>query len=626
MCAWLAVACLLAAVWGPVLPAQAQALPPADDDAPTIGQPLPYSVTWVLEGDQSLEDTLRGASALWRDRDDPASGVGGLLAKARGDYRRLLSALYDEGHYGGVISISVNGREVADLRTGDAIVEPVAVTVTVRPGPPFLFGKAEIVNAAPPPLDPSDEVETPESVGFLPGAPARSSVVLRAEALAVEAWRQQGHAKAEVADRRLTALHDRSLLDATISISPGPKAVYGETIVNGTRALDPEFVAWMADLPPGEEFDPDDIERANKRLTRLGVFSALRVEEAQAVEPSGTLPIGIFVQERKPRRIGIGASFDTVDGLGIEGSWLHRNLFGRAEQLRFDLRVGGITESLDPEAFDYRFATTFVRPGIITPDTSQITSFEAEREVLEAYTREALYAETGFEHRPSDELTWRAMLNGGVAGFDDDVFGEREFAHLGVFGEVTYDTRDSNRDPARGVFAQVLLDPFYEFNFGNAAVRTTVEGRGYASLAPDDRLVFASRIKLGSLVGSPISETAPDKLFFAGGGGSVRGYAYRNIGVPAAGDEIIGGRSLIEVSAEMRARITDTIGIAAFADAGYVDPDPLPDFAGDLRIGVGAGLRYYTAFAPIRLDVAFPLDPGPGDPDVAFYIGLGQAF
>ena len=458
------------------------------------------------------------------------------------------------------------------------------------------------------------------------GAIARSGVILRAESLAVEAWRQQGHAKAEAVDQQIVALHERDSVDASIEIRPGPKAYFGPTYVSGTRMLDPDFIIWMTDLPPGAEYDPDDVERANKRLTRLGVFSSLRIEEAEQLGPDGELPIGVFVQERKPRRIGVGASFDTIDGLGLEGYWLHRNLFGRAEQLRIDLRVGGITDSLDPEEFDYRFTTTFVRPGVITPDTNQFTSFTAEREVLEAYTREALSAETGFEHRLSDELSWRSALNGGVARFDDDVFGEREFAHVGIFGEVTYDVRDEIYDPANGWYGQVLLDPFYEFNYGNPVIRGTAEIRGYLAADPEDTVILAGRLKFGSLVGSEISETAPDKLFFAGGGGSVRGYAYRNIGVPVAGGEIVGGRSLIEGSAEVRARITDTIGFAAFADAGYVDADPFPDFGDELKVGVGFGLRYFTAFAPIRLDVAFPLDPGPDDPDVAFYVGLGQAF
>ena len=66
-----------------------------------------------------------------------------------------------------------------------------------------------------------------------------------------------------------------------------------------------------------------------------------------------------------------------------------------------------------------------------------------------------------------------------------------------------------------------------------------------------------------------------------------------------------------------------TLGVLNVSAQGSI---PLPDLSGDLRFGVGAGLRYFTGFAPIRLDVAFPLDPQSGDPEFAIYLGLGQAF
>jgi translocation and assembly module TamA len=610
-------------VTGATLSALAQSdLSPAEGFE-TIGQPVSYDVEFIFEGDSSVEKALKNASALWRDRDKPASGTGGLLASARGDYQRILRALYAEGYYGGVISITANGREISELRTGDPISAPVSITIAVNPGPPFVFGKTQIVNQAPLPIDPEDAVPPPESAGFVTGAPAQSGAIVRAEALAIDAWREQGHPNA-TATREVVALHDRNELDVQLNIDPGPKAFYGTIQVNGAVTLDPGYVAWMADLPAGEEYDPDDVRRANKRLTRLGVFSSVRIEEAEQIEPSGELPIEIFVQERKPRRIGLGASFDTIDGLGVEGTWLHRNLFGRAEQLRFDLRIGGLTDTFDLGEYDYRFTTTFIRPGVSTPDTDQFFKFTAEREVLDAYTRNGISAEAGFEHRISDQLTWRTALNGGAAHFDDDVFGERSFTQMGLYGQGIFDSRDSQYDPTRGIYSDLFLDPYYEFGYGNAVMRGIAEGRAY--LGVGDSLVLAARARLGSLAGSEIAETSPDKLFFAGGGGSVRGYAYRNIGVPVGDDEIVGGRSLIEGSVELRARLSETIGLAAFVDAGYVDPDPFPDFSNDLRVGVGGGLRYYTSFAPIRFDIAFPLDPGDGDPDVAFYVGIGQAF
>ncbi|MHB2264629.1 autotransporter assembly complex protein TamA [Aliihoeflea sp. PC F10.4] len=605
-----------------------------DDEAAVdvIGDPQNYSAeVTVLNADGALERRLRSTSTLWNDREEPASGSGGLLAKARGDYRRLLSALYAEGRYGGTISILIDGREAADIRPDTVLANPANVVVSINPGPEFRFGEASIVNEAPPPQSWRDEVDDPREEGYASGEVARSTAILRAERLSVEAWRQQGHAKAEVVERRVEAAHNADIVNARITVEPGRKAYYGPITVEGTERLDPEFIAFMAGLPLGQEYDPDDIRRSGERLARLDVFRASRFQEADTIGPDGLLPINLIVQERERRRIGIGGSYSTLDGLGIETYWLHRNLFGRAERLRLDARVAGIGKKLDssgfdPEELNYRVGALFEKPGVWTPDTNFFASVYGTREVLDNYTRTGVDGQTGLSHIFNEELAGRFAVTGGYARFEDDAFGKREFTTAGLLGSLTYDSRDNAADATRGYFAEAVVEPFYEFQFNNAAFRSTIEGRAYYGFGAEDRFILAGRAKVGTLVGPSIAEAPPDKLFFAGGGGSVRGYAYRNIGVEGPFDTVIGGKSLIEGSIEARAKITDTIGLVGFADAGLVGADSVPDFDEDVRFGVGAGLRYYTGLGPIRLDVAVPLDKREGDPSVAFYVGIGQAF
>jgi translocation and assembly module TamA len=592
-----------------------------------IGEPQNYTIDFAVTGaEKTLEKALRGSSSLWKNRDKPASGAAGLLALARGDYQRLLAALYSQGRYGGTISILVDGREAAGIAPDAKLANPASVSIAINPGPVFLFEKASIINQAAPPLRRDDKVALPEKEGFARGEVARSGAILRAEKLSIEAWREQGHAKASVADRSVTAIHSRNTVDAVIKIDPGRKAYYGDVAVQGTERMDPAFVAWMTGLKPGQEYDPDDLERANRRLSKLDVFRALRIQEADVIREDGRLPMTVVVQERKPRRFGVGGSYSTLDGAGVEAYWLHRNLFGQGEKLRFDARVANIASSFDPNELTYLGGVTFIKPGVYTPDTDFVASLFGGREVLDPYTRTGITGQVGYNQIFTDEISGRLFLNGEYAQFEDDTFGTRYFTTVGGLGAVTFDNRDNKPDATEGYYAEGVAEPFYEFNYGNAAARLTAEGRAYHGFGEENRVVLAGRVKVGTLFGSPISETAPDKLFFAGGGGSVRGYAYRSIGISAPFGQVIGGRSLIEGSVEIRARVTDTIGVVAFADAGYVGADSFPDFAEDLRVGVGGGLRYYTGLGPIRLDVAVPLEPLPGDPSVAFYVGIGQAF
>src|SRR5690606_41336230 len=128
--------------------------------------------------------------------------------------------------------------------------------------------------------------------------------------------------------------------------------------------------------------------------------------------------------------------------------------------------------------------------------------------------------------------------------------------------------------------------------FGNGGVRSTVEGRKYFSLDAESGFVLAGRGKIGSLMGVPIAEAPPDKLFFAGGGGSVRGYGYNNIGVSAAG-LTTGGLSLVEASAEARVKVTGKIGVVGIIDAANGGDSSTPEVFGPSRATDDGGCRSF---------------------------------
>ncbi len=607
----------------------------ADD---VIAEPKRYKVEVTSSGNRTnkdgkaadVDDLIKGASRLVADEEKAASGSGGLLAKARGDYRRLLMALYGEGRYGGTISIKVDGQEVADLPADTQLPDTSNIVISVDPGPQFLFARASITELAPPVEERRNKLQTPEEAGFKSGELAKSGVILKAERLAVEAWRRQGYAKAKIANENVVADHAGNVVDADITVEPGQLAHYGPLTVQGTARMDPEFVAYMADLKPGERYNPADLERTRRRLARMDVFRSTTIQEAQEINRDGSLPLDLIVQERKPRRFGVGANYSTLDGAGVEAFWMHRNLFGKAERLRFDAKVSGIggsqDSSFDPKNFTYQLGTTFTKPGVFTPDTDFVSSLTGKREVLDNYTETSVNGQAGFTHIFDEYMSGRLFANVSHARFDDDFYGKRDFFTVGMLGGILLDKRDNQTNATSGYYADGVIEPFYEIKNGSFSTKFTAEGRGYYGFGADNRVVLAGRLKVGSIVGADMKDLPPDKVFFAGGGGSVRGYAYRSIGVKKPGDVVIGGRSLVEMSGEIRTKVTDSIGVVGFVDGGYVGEETYPDFAENLRLGAGAGLRYDTSLGPIRFDVAVPLNRSKGDSSFAFYVGIGQAF
>ncbi|MBS3847333.1 outer membrane protein assembly factor [Devosia sp. BSSL-BM10] len=598
--------------------------PNAVDAEVVIADPQPYVVSVAVNGDGALESVVRNASSLVADETKPASGAAGLLAKARGDYRRLVAALYNEGYYGGVVSIRVGGQEAAKLAPDVNLPDPVDVAIVVEPGPLFRFNSVDVVNAAPITSDPFDFVPPPSTRGFGRGEIAKSSVILQAEQLALRAWRQQGFPKAVIASREVVADHANSSVDVTITVNPGRKAAFGDVTVTGTERMDPEFVRRQTGLVVGEEYDPDTLALAQKRLDRLEVFRAARLEAAESIGVDGLLPYTLIVQELPGARFGVGANYSSIDGLGVEGYHLWRNLFGQAERLRLDARIASIAYPIDTEQFDYSFGGTFTKPGIFTPDTDLVAAVAAERTIYPTYTETSASGRLGLTHIFSDEITIEGGASLERSRFDDS-FGTRDFTTAGLYGGATLDFRNDRVDATAGWYAQASVEPFYEFRFANAGARVTLEGRTYFGFGENDPFVLAGRIKGGALVGPALSEISPDKLFFAGGGGSVRGYGYKSIGVNDGAGNVTGGRYLLEGSLEARMRINEAFGIVGFLDGGYVAADVFPSID-DLRLGAGAGLRYYTGLGPLRLDAAIPLNKKPGDADYAVYVGIGQAF
>ena len=203
----------------------------------------------------------------------------------------------------------------------------------------------------------------------------------------------------------------------------------------------------------------------------------------------------------------------------------------------------------------------------------------------------------------------------------------REVLLFGLPVTLSRDATDSLLDPTRGHRLGFTVTPYFGTVERDVAFLAATAG-GSAYLALDDaaRYVLAGRGRVGSIVGAKLFEVPANKRFYAGGGGSVRGYEFQTAGPLDEDDDPIGGRSLVELSAEMRIKVTENIGVVPFFDAGTVFESSFPDALDELFYAAGIGGRYYTGFGPIRLDVAFPLNKRERDDWFQFYVSIGQAF
>ena len=566
---------------------------------------LPYQVTISVKGESDLEDTLRAASLLVEQSERPPPTELALRRRVDQDAERLRQVLRAEGYYDAKLEARLELER-----------QPAEVTIEVEPGPRYEIERVSWIGPGGGALDALGIGL--DDLGLELGQPARSTDVLQAEQKIVLALGERGYPLATVPDRKVIVDHQKRTMSVTYVVDPGPAADFGAVRISGAEDLNESYVRNRLSWKPGDHYDRRELEETRKQLIRTELFTSVKIAPATEVEADGTVPILIELTERKPRSIGAAVDWSSSEGFGAEASWEHRNLAGHAERLETTLRLSQV----------FIGANAALRlPDAVRPDLDVVATAAIEREDTEAFTAERISGSVGVEQRFSSRLSAGLGLSASLEKEDDDE-GEDTFTLFGVPAFVRYDNTDDPLDPSSGVRSSAAVTPYYAlFAETDTFLRSEAIASAYYAIDEDARYVLAARGRLGSIFGAGREELPASIRFYSGGGGSVRGYAFQELGPLDEDNDPLGGRSVIEFGGEVRIRVTDTIGVVPFVEGGNVYVDMLPElYQADFRYSAGLGLRYYTAIGPLRLDVAVPLDRRDTDDPFQFYISLGQAF
>ena len=616
------------------VPAQAQTPPSPDTPsmAPAGPPPRPYETTITPTGDGALDAALRNVSRLVTLQTRAPTDLPGLIARAAGEPDRMRAALDSEGYFAGTVRVTIAGQDPLspDLPRRLPPEGPIPVAVTATPNQRYVIRRAEATAVG----EAAALREAADHVAGLVGQPARAAEVVEAQGRVVSRLLRAGHPFAAVQERDVVVDHDARAMDFSLSVAPGPYALFGAPEVAGTVRVRPDFVRrFAATRLEGRPFDPDRAARARADLVALGVFDGVRLATARSLDERGRLPVTLTVTERKRQAIGVTAAYETSLGGTVRTYYEHRNLFGAAERLRVEAELTRLGAA-DVSRSGYRFGATYRDPFAFNRDWAFVGSLFALRERLKTYDRDGVVGSFLFERRLNDRL----VLATGPAfevGRSGPAYGRLDPAQVvGWQFQLRWDSTDSLLDPRRGFRAQATVTPSYSIEQGNLFVSTRASGSTYWDVAGNGRSILAVRGSVGQLFGTEARDVPITQRFFAGGGGSVRGYDFQSIGPRQAGSKrSSGGSSLVDGSVELRQRFGGNWGAAAFVDAGRVSGGGEssgrraagPDTAA-WRLGVGLGARYYTVIGPVRVDFAMPLVKQPGSQGYGLYIGIGQAF
>jgi translocation and assembly module TamA len=608
---------------------------------------LPYAITITgLDGQRDARGAVEDVSLLYRLRGEPPASADELVRRAEADLPRVTDALWASGFYAARVSIDIAG---ATLSLGQNGLGPataaaarlrgqalVPVVLRVEPGPVYSFRSVEVrqqggLTAQDPRLMGAAARALPE------GDVARTASLLRAEAALADRYRAAGYPFVRVERQRAVIDHPARSVDVGLTVTPGPLATLGPIGITGTTDVDPAVVRSFIYAEPGDPYSPQALADIRKSVSRIEALGSVRVREGETLDANGGLPLTVEVTERPKRLLGASARFSTTDGPALKAYWAHRNLFGGAERLRFDAdlfytsaedraRATRRRDTFNLADLGGRFSVSFLKPALGGSRFDLLADAFVMRERTKFYTSRLANATVAVRRRFTDSFFVQGGIEGEI-GQTSDVLGRFDHALVGLPLSVSFDNTDRPLDPTRGVRVLASIAPYLGFQdapdvFGIGRVQAST----YHALDEEARTVLAGRIAAGSIVGGDITEIPASRRFFVGGGGSVRGFAYKSLGPKDPGGRVIGGLSFVEASAEARIKITDTIGVVPFVDVGQAYAREFPDGSERLRVAAGLGLRYYTSIGPIRLDVATPLQRRKGDRPVSLYVSLGQAF
>ncbi|GGE07155.1 outer membrane protein assembly factor [Polymorphobacter glacialis] len=605
----------------PLLPLGSVAPPPvvaatADPKLPDVRYRL------QIEGlkQVDLEARFRGLSALLQDgrKAGSAAQVG---ARAKVDVQLAENLLRSEGYYDAVASAVVGPLPGPDGQ--------LLVAITATPGSRYKLGTITLKGVGAAPLGPEPLGIARAALGLSTGDFIVAPAIESAEASVVLRLPEQGYPFAAVGQRDIVLDDVRFSGDYTLPVDAGRKARFGGFRLAGDAVFDLDHIAILPRFKAGELYDSRRVDDLRQALIATSLLSTVAVEPdaTGAIDAEGIETVDLLVrQTRGPsRNLAANAGFGTGEGLRLSGSWTNRNLFPPEGAVSAAVVVGTNEQSVRGQ---------FVRSNAGQRDRAFQLGASVVRQRFDAYDAQTigLNASLARASTPVWQKRWTWSLGAELIASRETSFDPKQAARdegtyliAALPTQLGYDRSDNLLDPTRGFRLTARVSPEAQQRTGgpfDSYGRFLFEASAYYPATRS--LVIAGRARVGSIVGAPRDEIAPSRRLYAGGGGSVRGYGFQELGPRGADNEPLGGRSLTEFALEARYRFGD-YGIVPFIDAGRLGEDSTPSLSG-MRYGVGIGARYYTNFGPMRIDVAMPINRQPGESKVALYISIGQAF
>ena len=570
-----------------------------------LGEVLDYSV--LLKGieDSTIYNECIQVSKTFQEKDDPPVSLFLLKQRAKSDLSRIRDILKAHAYYDAKVSFQVKERKEPQV-VFEVSLGPIYPIKEIRVD--ILPGERELSEEKKP---------SPEEIGLQEGESAVAAKVRSAQSEIAVFFQRQGYVFVSQKKPLLEVDHSSQSVRVVFRVDPGPVGRYGETKVKGLQGVEESYVRNKIPWDRGEKYHPQDVAKLKKKLMATELFSLIQVNHPESLGDRGMLPMTVNLRERTPRSLGLGLGYETDMGIKARAYWEHRNFAGQGEKMRYS---GDFSKYIQEVAGKYRV------PEFLQYNQSLIFQASLKREDAEAYDSRGVETSVGIEREISPNLSWGSGISYKGVRLEDN-FRSKNFHLLSLPSFLNWDSRDDPLNPSKGETINLKLTPFDKISEVSVMfLKSTLSVKKYIQLLWLTQPTLAWRGKLGSITPASAQDIPADELFYLGGGGSIRGYPYQEIGPEKNGD-LYGGLSMLETSMELRQNISKSMGLVMFLDGGGAYEKRIPDVGKSFYWGAGVGFRYYTQVGPLRFDLAFPLDRENNKfRAYQIYLSVGQSF
>lgn len=428
----------------------------------------------------------------------------------------------------------------------------------------------------------------------------------------------RGYPKAKSVETVFEADKKEERLNLFFKIDLGPYTTFGPITVQGSNAIDPDFLLAKISMPKGSVYKKNLLDEAEKTLLQTGLLSSASFDESLPIQPDGTQPLILHVEEAKLHTIGAGINYMTTIGPGISCLYENRYFSKKGDKcaIRFDVWQRKKQGTL-----------TLTKPSFRRENQNLLWIFEYDTQTYLPYHSSSFRLSCLLERQLTERME-------AVYGLQLErlrsthVLSDRKYQLVKMPCQIKWNNANSLFDPTKGIAFNMRLTPSAQYV--NPSFFYLIHQSSLASYFSflQDLCTLALKGTIGDILGANKNRIPIPDRFFGGSDSLLRGYKTGTISPRNKEGQFIGGDSLLAGTVELRIRQKkEGLGGVLFYDVGKVYKKKYPDTFKTFLHSVGFGIRYATPLGPLRLDIGFPLNRRKGvDPLMQLYFSIGQSF